>query len=241
MNVEGTRRRGWLIALIIAAVLATAFVVGLVVAGSEVVGPQPTTSPGGSSGTPTMRPTPSSDEAVDPGVLELGWVPEPITRDPENYARAALEAAGTFDTRLATREEWLSWLETWFTPSPLYENEQDALDQMGRYQVELDQAVVQPQTSWDDLAREDGRVNARVEGDIAYLELPETTANGMWTASADLVLTYTRSAEGGDVTYHETVRVSVQVVCGGVSVPTPDSAQQAGDCKVVRYFDQAVG
>jgi len=237
MNVGGTRRRGWLIGVVIAAVLVTAFVVFLVVA----VGPQPTTSPGGSLGAPTVRPTPSNDEAVDPGLVDLGWVPEPITRDPEEYARAALEAVGTFDTRLATRNEWVSWLETWFTPSPLYESEQDALDQMGRYQAELDQAVALPQTSWDDLAREDGRVTAQVAGDIAYLELPETTQNRMWTATADIVLTYTRSAEDGEVTYDETVRVSVQVVCDGVSVPTPGSAQQAGDCKVVRYFDQAVG
>jgi hypothetical protein len=221
-----------------AAVLAAAVVAFLISVGGGAAGPQPSSSAIGPS---TAPPTPSADDAVDPGVVDMGWVPEPITRDPEEYARAALEAAGTFDTRLATRVEWVSWLETWFTPSPLYENAQDALDQMDRYQVELDQAVVQPQTSWDDLAREDGRVTAHVSGNVAYLELPETTANRMWTATADLVLTYTRSAAGGEVTYDETVRVSVQVVCDGVSVPTPDSAQQAGDCKVVRYFDQAVG
>ena len=33
----------------------------------------------------------------------------------------------------------------------------------------------------------------------------------------------------------------VQVVCGGDSVPTPGSAQRPSDCKVVRFFDEAVG
>jgi hypothetical protein len=28
------------------------------------------------------------------------------------------------------------------------------------------------------------------------------------------------------------------VLCGPGSVPTPDSGQQAGDCKVVRYFTE---
>ncbi|MBG6055311.1 hypothetical protein IWX81_001722 [Salinibacterium sp. CAN_S4] len=184
----------------------------------------------------------SDHDAVDSEALERGWVPEPITQDPDAYARAALEAAGTFDTRLATRAEWVAWLGSWFTPSPLYGDEQDALDQMAGYKAELDQSVVLPQTRWDDLAGEDGRVSARVDGDLEYLDLPETTQKKVLTATANVVVTYTTSADtgGGEVSYDQTVRVSVQVVCGGASVPTPVSAQQAGDCKVVRFFDAAV-
>jgi hypothetical protein len=178
---------------------------------------------------------------VDPAVVDRGWVPEPITRDADEYARAALEAAGTFDTQLASREEWVAWLETWFTPSPLYDRDQDAVDQMARYKGELDQAVLLPQELWDDLAGEDGRVTARVDGEIDYLELPETTEHRMWTATADVVMSYARTTPAGEIAYDETVRVSVQVVCDGESIPTPGSAQQAGDCKVVRFFDEAVG
>ena len=48
---------------------------------------------------------------------------------------------------------------------------------------------------------------------------------------------YTRAdASGKESSYDETVRVSVQVLCGEGSIPAPDSAQQPGDCKVVRYF-----
>ena len=202
-------------------------------------GPDPSaTSP---SSDPTLTATAGPGDVVDPDVSERGWVPEPITRDQDEYARAALTAAGTFDTTLNSRSEWLTWLKTWFTPSPLYDNEQDALDQMARYQTELDQAVVLPLELWNDLASDDGRVTARVDGDLDFLDLPETTAENLWTASADLVLTYTRSTPEGEVSYDETVRVSVQVVCDGESTPTPGSSQQPGDCKVVRFFDEAVG
>jgi hypothetical protein len=233
-------------ARIVWAVLGGIVLVGALIAGVLAIqhgngnGPSGTPSTPGASSSPSAS-TPPSGDVVDPAVADVGWVPEPITRDQDAYARAALEAAGTVDTRKATRAEWVSWLETWFTPSPLYENPQDALEQMAGYKAELDQSVVLPQQMWDSLASEDGRVAAQVQGDIAYLELPETTAKSMWTASADVLMHYTRTADGQEVSYDETVRVSVQVVCGGASVPTPTSAQQPGDCKVVRYFDAAVG
>lgn len=228
------------------AVLGGIVLVAALIAGILAIQQRPNSSPTsapsttGSSPSPSAPP-PSSGDVVDPTVAERGWVPEPITRDQDAYARAALEAAGSFDTRKATRTEWLAWLDTWFTPSPLYEKPQDALDQMAGYQAELDQSVVLPQDMWDSLTSEDGRVTAQVKGDISYLDLPETSAQHMWTASADMVMHYTRTADGQDVSYDETVRASVQVVCGGKSVPTPGSAQRAGDCKVVRYFDSAVG
>lgn len=200
----------------------------------------PTASPSEQATLPSQ--SPSGSGVVAPQVAELGWIPEPITRDPEEYARAALEAAGTFDTLRSTRSEWVMWLETWFTPNPLYNDQQDGMDQMAGYKAELNDSVLLPQGVWDDLASEDGRVSAHVVGDVEYLDLPETTAKLIWTATADVVMTYTRpaDAEGGELSYDVTVRVSVQVVCGGVSVPAPDSAQQAGDCKVIRFFDEAV-
>lgn len=243
MEATGTRRRGLLVWAAAGAAVLIAAAISLLVA--ALVGGGPRSQSTGSPSVPSGEPSPSSsglvDEVVDPEVADQGWVPEPITRDPEVYARSALEAAGTFDTTLSSRTEWVAWLKTWFTPSPLYDDELDALDQMARYQVELDEAVALPPESWDELASEDGRVTARVGGDIDYLELPETTEKRMWTATADLVMTYTRVTPDGEVSYDETVRVSVQVVCDGKSAPTPNSAQQAGDCKVVRFFDEAVG
>jgi hypothetical protein len=243
MGTRGTRPRGPLAWAVVGSAVLVIAVVALLLAALKGgdAGPESTVSPSGQPSEPSPSSSGPVNRVVDPEVQEKGWVPEPITRDPDTYARAALEAAGTFDSTLSSRAEWVAWLKTWFTPSPLYDNEQDALDQMARYQAELDQAVVLPPHLWDDLAGEDGRVTAHVTGDIDYLELPETTEKKMWTATADLVMTYTRAAPDGEVSYDEMVRVSVQVVCDGQSVPTPNSAQRAGDCKVVRFFDVAVG
>ena len=107
-------------------------------------------------------------------------------------------------------------------------------------QLELRQGVVLPEEEWDSLANEDGRVVA--DGDGRYRlragvrRTPPATCR---SAPADVTLTFTRSdGGGGETSYDENVRVSVQVLCGEGSVPTPNSAQQAGDCKVVRYFSE---
>jgi len=239
MANQGTRRR--LVWAVVGAIVLVGAVIALLVGRLGEPGDSPTPTGIGGSSAPSSTAPGVDGDVVDPGVTDRGWVPEPITRDQDAYIRAALEAAGTVDTRKATRAEWVSWLETWFTPSPLYDSEKDALDQMAGYKAELDQSVVLPQQLWDDLAKEDGRVEARVVGDIDYLELPETTAQHMWTGTADVVMHYTRVGDGREVSYDETVRVSVQVVCDAESVPAPGSAQRAGDCKVVRFFDEAVG
>lgn len=241
MKLENSRRRGFMLWALLGAATLVAAMIALAVLGAGGGVPLPTATASGQANDPSPSPTVHSGGSVDANVLDLGWVPEPITQNPDVYARAALEAAGTFDTQLAARSEWVAWLETWFTPSPLYDSEQDALDQMAGLKAELDQAVLLPQQIWDDLANEGGRVSASAVGEVHYLKLPETAQNNMWTATSDVVMTYTRSADGGEITYDETVRVSVQVVCGGESVPTPDSPQQAGDCKVIRFFDAPVG
>ena len=238
------RRRGSRVALFaLVGVLVAVAVIAAVLGGLGRSATQdaPTVAPPEShpSGSPAASSGP--EDVVDPTVADRGWVPEPITAERDVYVRAALAAAGTFDTQLADRDEWVAWLKTWFTPSPLYEDPDDAAEQLARYQSELDQSVLLPQATWDDLATDDGRVEANVAGPIEYLDLPETAAVNVWTASADVVLTYTRRSGDEESNYQDTVRVSVQVVCSGASIPTPGSAQRPGDCKVVRYFDEAVG
>ena len=242
--MEQQRRRGprvavvALVGVLVAVAVTAAILGGLGRSGTE---DGPTGAPTGSH--PSASPSTSSgaEDLVDPTVADRGWVPEPITEDRDLYIRAALAAAGTFDTQLANRDEWVAWLKTWFTPSPLYEDPNDAADQMARYQSELDQSVLLPQATWDDLAADEGRVAANVTGAIEYLDLPETDAVDVWTATADVVMTYTRRSGDEESSFQDTVRVTVQVICGGASIPVPGSAQRPGDCKVVRYFDEAVG
>jgi hypothetical protein len=153
------------------------------------------------------------------------------------YIRASLEAAATFDTQKSTREEWLDHLDTWFTPDTRY-TEAEQADRMTAAQLELRQGVVLPKEEWDSLASEDGRVVSATTGDVTYVPVTDDTTGDMSIGTSDVTLTFTRSdGSGGETSYEEQVRVSVQVLCGPGSVPTPGSVQQAG-CKVVRYFTE---
>lgn len=235
------RRLPWVIvgAVILLAGIA-ALVIGLLLPrGTVDPTPSPTgTGPSEPTTAPTVSPT-DEPEFVDPAVAERGWVPEPVTTDPEAYIRAALAAASTFDTTLSSREDWLTYLDTWFTPDVNYASNEDRETQLAAARLELRQSVVLPESEWDALAAEDGRVVATVDGDVEMGPVPDDASGDMVIGTADVVLAFAVSdGKGGAGEYEESVRVSVQVLCGHESVPTPGSAQRAGDCKVVRFFSE---
>lgn len=205
--------------------------------------PTPSATTGGTASadpTTSTGPDPNPDGAVvDPTTADRGWIPEPITAETETYVRAALAAASTFDTTKSTREEWLDYLDTWFTPDTRFTSEADQLAAMTDSQTELRQGVVLPQDEWDSLAGEDGRVVAAVTSEITDVPLTDDPSGDMSIGTADVTLSFTRSdGSGGETSYDDHVRVSVQVLCGSASVPTPDTDQRSGDCKVVRYFTE---
>ncbi|MEV5072701.1 hypothetical protein MRBLMI12_004364 [Microbacterium sp. LMI12-1-1.1] len=239
---QSSGRRGLLWAIIGGLVLI-AGIVAIIVA-SSLVQREPVPTPTSDGGSTLSAPTASEEppgEFVDPTASEMGWVSEPITTDADTYIRAALEVASTFDTTKSTREEWLDYLDTWFTPDTRYTSEADQQSSVRDAQVELRTGVVLPQEEWDSLAGEDGRVVAAATGDLAYLPVSDDDSGDMSIGTSDVTLTFTRrdgDGDGGETSYEEQVRVSVQVLCGPGSVPTPDSAQRAGDCKVVRFFTE---
>jgi hypothetical protein len=103
------------------------------------------------------------------------------------------------------------------------------------------QTVVLPDAEWDSLAGEKGRVASVTAGDIIFSPAPQDTSGDMSIGTADVTITFTRAdGSGGEVSYDETTRLSVQVLCGPGSVPTPNTAQVAGDCKIVRFFSEPV-
>ncbi|MGB4777322.1 hypothetical protein [Microbacterium sp.] len=177
---------------------------------------------------------------MDSSVSESGWVPEPVTTDTDEYVRAALSAVTTVDTTLSSRDGWVGYLDTWFTPDTRY-NESDRAARMKAAQLELRQAVVFPQEMWDQMASQAGRVAGSVPGDVVLSAVPEDVSGDMRIGTADVEMVFTQTdGSGAESSYTEQVRVSVQVLCGPESVPAPDSPQQAGDCKVVRYFTEPV-
>lgn len=240
MASERKNQRGLTWALIGGAILLAGLIAIFVNAALNQPAAAPTTPPATAPASPPSSTPPVPDgDVVDPSAVDQGWVPEPITTDPDLYTRRALEAASTFDTQLGERDEWLTYLDTWFTPDTRYTSETDRTEVMEGSQLELRQSVVLPEPEWDSLAQEDGRVTASVTGDVAYVDVPEDPSGDMRIGTADVRLTFTRtSGDGAESSYEETVRVSVQVLCGAGSVPTPDSSQQPGDCKVVRYFPE---
>ncbi|NYE18085.1 hypothetical protein [Microbacterium immunditiarum] len=234
-------------ALVGAAVLAfaiLAIVLSVWLAGPADPSPTGTPDPSASSSSTPSTSGDAEGPVVDESVSERGWRVEPITQDPEVYARAALEAASTFDTRESTRAEWVEWLSTWFTTPTQYTDPTEQDDAKRGFLAELRSHVVVPAEAWDALARENGTVVANTDEDMTFLDDAEFEALGIHTATADVVLTFNRDAdaEGTDrVSYDERVRVSVQVMCGAPTDTTPGSAQRSGDCKVVRFFTEPVG
>lgn len=240
MVAEDRRRRGVVWAVVGGAVL----LIGIIAIIIAAISTQPTSAPtsdgpSNSAGPTGSEPSGNADPVVDETVEDSGWVAEPITTDPDVYIRAALAAASSFDTTKASREEWLTYLDTWFTPDTRYTSDEDRIERMQAAQLELRQGVVLPEAEWDSLDGEDGRVSAVVADDVELAPVSDDQSGDMTIGTADVVLTFTRTDDAGtESAYDETVRVSVQVLCGSESVPTPNSQQQAGDCKVVRYFTE---
>jgi hypothetical protein len=239
---QGARRTGLVWAVVGAGVL----IVGVVAIVVALAGAQPTPASKRISA-PPASPSPAAASSssssssygavVDPSVTKRGWVAEPITSDPKRYIQSALEAASTFDTTKSDREAWLAYLDSWFTPDSRYTSTSDRDAAMQSSRLELRQGVVLPESDWDSLAGEQGRVKSRVVGDLTFVPVTDDASGDMRIGTANVTLTYTRSdGSDGETSYEDHARVSVQVLCGPASVPTPDSAQQAGDCKVVRYF-----
>ncbi|GAA1645990.1 hypothetical protein GCM10009806_13800 [Microbacterium flavum] len=245
MMSQSSGRRGvaW---AIIGGIVLLAGIVAIIVS-AVLARPTPTPS-ATSNGTPSADPTTSGEPnpgpdpggaVVDPTAADRGWTPEPITADADTYIRAALAAASTFDTTKSTREEWLDYLDTWFTPDTRFTAAADQRAAMTDSQTELRQGVVLPQDEWDSLAGEDGRVVAVVTSDVTDVPVTDDGSGDMSIGTADVTLSFTRSdGSGGETSYDDHVRVSVQVLCGSASVPTPDTDQRSGDCKVVRYFSE---
>lgn len=186
---------------------------------------------------PSSSATPAGD-VVDPSVTERGWVPEPITTDAAAYATAAIEAAGTVDTTLSTRDEWVSYLETWYSPEYVLDrqerNERISESRLG----ELRHDVAYPEEVWDSLASERGRVTATVVGEPDLIQSrDDMNGRSVYTASVDV--TQRRTSPDGQVNeFTEQVRVSIEVECSPETVPAPNSAQRSGDCKVARWLPE---
>jgi hypothetical protein len=109
---------------------------------------------------------------------------------------------------------------------------------MSDSQTELRQGVVLPQDDWDSLAGEDGRVVAVVTSEITDVPVTDDPSGDMSIGTADVTLSFTGPTVGRRDLVRRPRARERQVLCGAASVPTPDTDQRSGDCKVVRYFTE---
>lgn len=226
-------RRGLIWAIAGAVVLLLAIVAIIISAVTSRPESEPTTAP--TSPRTSQPSTKPRGSVVDASVTKKGWVAEPITTDRDTYIRAALAAASTFDPSKSTRDQFLTHLATWFTPDTRRTDPTDRANATQLYLGELSRSVVLPDDQWSQMRSDQSVVTATVDGRIKHIAVPNAP-EGMSIGTANVTLTY----EQDNATNVEHARVSVQVLCGSGSVPAPNSAQQAGDCKIIRYFDTAV-
>ena len=204
----------------------------------------------GNQSQPAPAATPSSTQqpaepgsVVDASVAELGWSPEPITTEARAYGVAAAIAGSTYDTTLATRNQFRDNLASWHTLDPRYDLDADQQDALDGKLDELNRRVVVPASTWDTQAASNIAVTAAVDGDVLvdydHLSpqpgsLDALIADGYHLVTTDILATYTGQ---GDVSYEERYTVSVQVNCGS-STPAADSGQIPADCKLIRFFPE---
>lgn len=243
---DGQRRTRRLVWVVAASAIVLISLVGL--GGSLLSLPSPT--PSTETVPPTAAPTPvptvvPGGVVVDPTVTERGFLPEPITTDWHAYGIAAALAGSSYDTTRATREQLLQYLASWHTLDPRYDLVSDQQDALQGKLDELNQRVIVPAAEWSAQAENDVVVTAQQDGavlvDYDHLSvrpgaLDALIAAGYHTVTTSIVADYS----GRDAThYQERFTVSVQVLCGGTT-PAAGSGQTSADCKLIRFFPEAM-
>jgi len=235
------KRSKWLIAgsIIGAAVIVFALVIGVTtnLFRTPDASPAPSSSTSPEPGASEAGPSPSPSASASPGgggqgnAPIAGSVQEPATSDPEEYAAAAIRAVTTFNPAKSSRDEWLSYLESWMTPALENNGEvnQEVTD-MNKRALRSDVAIDADQ--WDYIAS----VRGTVEGQSEELEpLGGRAQYQEYLFLADVQQTV-RPADGQTDAWAEARQISVYIECSD-RVELNDS-QTSGDCKVIRWSDQ---
>ena len=122
-------RRGGLFWAILGGLVLIAGIVAIIVvplAGQPSPTATPTPATTSASGSPTPPGSAGGEgEFVDPSVTAKGWVPEPITTDPRDLHPRRTGGGIHLRHQKSTRDEWLTYLDTWFTPDTRYTAEAD--------------------------------------------------------------------------------------------------------------------
>ncbi|MGZ0069867.1 hypothetical protein [Microbacterium arborescens] len=213
-------------AVVLVVVLVLIIVYALGRPGSEPPETQPSAAP--SMGSP--EPTPDVHEDDGAAAAPEGWVAEPSTSDPVEYAEAAFRAVTTFDTRAGSREQFLEYLGTWMTPV-VYDG------QVNEQITEMNQSVLRNDVLMDAEQYEFvTSLDATVEGTVESITDPsspdDNTVRQEYGFTATVVQAVTPRAGDTDG-WAESRTIAMYVQCSTDVVLS--SSQKPGDCKVVRW------
>lgn len=166
------------------------------------------------------------------GATAAGWVVEPTTTNAAEYAEAALRAVTTFDTRKATREQFLAYLKTWMTTFVRDTPGKDLdPDRTARIFEQLGSDVVPPSDLWDEMtAMQTTAEPSFPEGTL------EAGPSGFDNQSFASVVEVTYRPHGStEEPWADSRKLAVVVRCDEYTIPRPGSDQKPGDCKVINW------
>lgn len=234
-----TKKTGILIGAAAAVAVAVVATVVVVTAG-QAGGGEPSTA---ATRTPLTVVTPgasvkpsaavtSPDAPTGDGATAAGWVVEPTTTNAAEYAEAALRAVTTFDTRKATREEYLAYLKTWMTTfvrdTPTKDLDPDRTE---RLLDRLGSDVIAPADLWNEMTA----MQATAEPSFPEGTL-EAGPSGFEDQSFAATVQVTYRPHGSpEEPWADTRKLAVVVRCDEYTIPRPGSDQKPGDCKVINW------
>lgn len=233
----------------VAVVIAGAAGIGIAAfsGGDDTATPVPSTSTPNDDDSATPAPSPSepAGDVADASVADRGWVPEPITSDPEAYGTAAAEAIWTYDASQATHAEFIEWYTTWFSTRPDVDESVRAEDRASDEFAASIRRVLTNSDGWRQQSLAGTVMTATADPDGVLLDdehssggdFDRLTELGMHEVTVPLVVRYeeTDASTGEAMVYENRLMQTVQISCGDADVP---EGWPADSCKVIRLWEE---
>jgi hypothetical protein len=250
VDPEARKRRLKIAAAAAGAIVLVGGLAGIGIAalsgGDDTAAPSTSTPADDASAAPAPSPSEPAGDVADASVTERGWVPEPITTDPEAYGIAAAEALWSYDASQATHSEFIEWYTTWFSTRPDRTEEQRAASREDDEFGSSVRTVVTDSDGWrqQTLAGTVMTATADPEGVLLDDEHTDGTfddlvAVGIHRVTVPLVVRYeeTDTSTGEAMVYENRLMQSVQVTCGDADLPE-DGSWPSGSCKVIQVWEE---
>jgi len=189
-------------------------------------------------------PTKTVGNVVDASATERGWFPQPITEDPRAYGEAAAVALATYDTTLATRDNFIAYLGTWHTADYRF-NAGETRDGALKEGIGIvGESMIPNSEAWRQSVLSKTIITAKVVAsklDKEHLDFtPESidgyVAQGQHVVTTEVVLTTSSedNSTGQRAPFDRHVQISVLILCGH-SFPPAGSGQTAASCMIMNY------